>query len=278
MVEVSDSGRVHHAFGGNTYAFVYRFSDDHGATWTTRPIPISSAIGGTIDLAIGAGDVPHLALQGSTTSVWSRLMYLVWSGTSWTSTELDMGTTEKDYPQIVLGFADRPHIFSSAYHPDGASGQSVRHAFYDGAAWVYENVDAGDVYDHENDYYSAFQPEILPDDTIHLVYARHNSGSPELVRATRGPLVSDGWTPTVLAGIDGSFRNAIYVDEVAGGPAVVADGLTSYRETAGTFVASTSSLQGSDPAVLVMGHSLIVAYTSTEPSTRNRLYVSRIDF
>ncbi|MGE0790603.1 MAG: MopE-related protein [Sandaracinaceae bacterium] len=275
-VRVSPSGRVHHVYGGNTYAFRYRYSDDHGATWASYPIWTPSAIGGGIDVAIGASDVPHVVIQGSGPSVWSRMYYLVWNGTAWTSTELDMGTTEKAHPKIVLGFADRPHIFSEAYHPDGGTGSSVRHAFYDGARWVYENVDAGDNYGQVNDYYSVVQPAALPDDTMRVVFARWNSGAPAVMRATRGPLTTDGWTSAALPGITAPFRNAIYLHDVAGAPFVVTDGVVVYRESGGSFGSVSTGAMGDGPAAAEYGDRVLIAYASTEPSTSNRLYLTSV--
>lgn len=278
-VIVGPSGRVHVFFGGAQNPYVYRFSDDHGATWTTRTVASTTPINATGDMAVDSNDQPHLVYPLGGT--WGdTLTYAVWNGTSWTTAALDSGTALDDHPTVALGFAERPHVFAVAHVPDGVAGSSIRHIFYDGAAWVYENVESSGsaaTYGAASDDYATVRSEVFTDDSAHVAYTRSGQTGVEFVRADCAPGATGKWTLTVEAGV--TARNPLFVDDVANAPAVLADGLRAYQPNgSGTFVAPTPTLLGTTPDYTQQGQSLLVAYRSSGASTNGHLYFSRLTF
>ena len=94
-------------------------------------------------LAIAPGDVPLIA---SVDPVTRALELARWSGSAWTSEEIDRSAQVGHEPSLALDSADRPAV-SYFHNSSGSSPAELRFARWDGAAWSIDVI-AGEARGH----------------------------------------------------------------------------------------------------------------------------------
>lgn len=260
-------GRLHMLHGFDEGHLIYERSDDHGATSAVTSIVGTLAIGGVFDMALDSTDSPHVVYDAMVDSdVFSQLTYATFDGETWHSTKLDLTTRCSQYPSLAIGFADRPHIVTEAYHPDGVDGTSKRYIYFDGNQWRYENIDletSGSFATISDPYFSAQSLALDANDNATVAYTLEASGGAKsLVVATRPSGAAQSWTTTPVAGAT-SFANPSLVTDPAGGLFAVTDGVDLQRGHA--WQSSAIGQSGDHPAAFRRGNYLYVVYLANPP-------------
>lgn len=263
-VKLDSQGRVHVVYGANGGALYYGRSDDHGATFSSTQIGVLST-GGLFDLALDSTGAPHVAYAGDQEyTSFSDLRYAHIGASGWTSEVVDADSHSSDYPDIEIGFADRPHIVYDAYDPPGVTATTKRYAYNNGNRWVFENLDTQSVgHTFSGDqYFSSHVLRIAPDDARELLYTRHDGSSETLVLAKRGPLDADTWQQTTITGASDFATPVMFVDE-AGMHGALSDGLRIHREAAGAVWTSAAlGMAGTHVATARRGRYLYVGFVA----------------
>lgn len=263
-VKVDAQGRVHVLYGTSGGALYYGRSDDHGMTFSSTLIGTLN-IGGMFDLALDSTGAPHVAYAGDAQyTSFSDLRYAHIGPSGWTTEIVDADSHSCDYPDIELGFADRPHIVYDAYLPPGVDATTKRYAFDNGNRWVFENLDtqtAGHQFTGDT-YFSSHVLRVAADDSRELLYTRHDGDADVLVLAKRGPLDADAWQETAITGASDFATPSLFV-EADGAHGAVSDGLRVHRESAGAaWTSAALGVPGTHVSTARRGSHLYVGYVS----------------
>jgi len=103
-------------------------------SWVSEVVDSSGDVGWANSLAIDSLGNPHIAYYDHTMDL---LKHAYWNGLSWTSEEVDSGTSGP-YCSLALDSLDRPHI---AYIM-GHGGGSLKYAYWNGVSWVMPSIPA----------------------------------------------------------------------------------------------------------------------------------------
>ncbi len=118
-----------------------------------------------VALAVDAQGRPHLAYAGG-----DQHLYHAWNdGTSWQRTGVDATVRVGSPVSLALDGAGRPRI---AYYDDTFSGERLRYAAHDGAAWQIETVQSGTV---------GLYPSLAPDAAGHPHIAGYDQANGNLL-------------------------------------------------------------------------------------------------
>lgn len=266
-IRIDGAGRVHVVNGAistDPRPITYRRSDDHGVTFTTPLTVANLAPSGTFDLEVDSVGQPHIVYNASVTYGSGPLRYTHLVGTSWTTETVDPLTQYTDYPDLQLGFADRPHIVFDGYKPPGASGQTKRYAFHNGNRWILETFDVAGQATYPGDrYFSAQSLRINADGSRDVLFMRRlGAADNKLVLAHRGPLDSAVWQLTTITGTSGVMTPTMFVDH-HGKLGAVSDGVRIHREQSGTAWTTTMvGAPGRNVASARRGRYLYLGYSA----------------
>lgn len=261
-VRLDGLGRVHVAYGSSGGPLLYRRSDDRGMTFSAAVTVGTLNIGGLFDLEIDSADQPHLAYAGDAQFTYSSdLRYAHLTGTTWTTEILDPDTGASDFPDLALGFADRPHIVYEAYHPPGSTSTTKRYAFDNGNRWIFENLDVlGSSQTYGDSYFSGHTLRVDATDAREVLFTRTEGSVMTLRLARRGPGDLDTWAVSPVTGATAFGTPALFVD-AAGARGAVSDGLRLHREGGTTWASTPIDVLGSKVAVARRGRFLYLAFT-----------------
>jgi hypothetical protein len=260
-IAIDHLGRLHLLHGQNEGALYYDRSDDGGQTFEVSGPVGSLAIGGVFDLAVDSTNMPHVVWDAPQSNSFSQLTYATYDGT-WHAQPLDLTTTQSAYPSIAIGFADRPHIVTQAYRPEGATGTSKRYIYFDGNQWRYQNIEIVDNNPSSfsgDSYFSAQSLMLAADDSATVVYTKNTSAAAQsLMMATRPAGDAGTWTTAPVTGVT-SFENPSLVRDQAGALFAVSDGVALQR---GATWQTTPVIAGNHAAAFRRQNVLYIVYDS----------------
>ena len=283
-VLVDKQDRVHVLTGPAAFAgqqpLTYRRSDDGGATFAVTTVigMMGEDVLYNFDMALDSGDNPNVAYSAGNNELIhifaSGVVFTKFDGTKWTSTSIDTNSSGDDYLSLQLGFADRPHvIFQGKLGVTNLIAQpGKRHVYFNGNAWVTENIELLSTNDHypdnaliNNDFH------VNADDSIDYFFSRLNGTATTLTHAHRTTGAAGTWTETDIAGGASLSYASMFIDET-GAYAFVSDGLKLSHLSANNVLTNQAlSIVGGDAAVVRQGDALFVGYGG------NGLEVTRID-
>ncbi len=280
-VVLLDAQESVHVLYGNvtgTYKLLYRRSDDHGVTFTEPQTVGTLAIGATFDMALDSQGKPHVAFGNSKQpgSSFPGLTYTSLVNGTWQSEALDLGTTSPNEIDLALGFADRPTMIVTAYHPDGANTTHKRAVFHNGNRWVYENFDQlGGSQSYGSGYFTGHSLQLQADSSIDVLFTRLDQAVPTLYLAHRAAGDAGVWSTTPVAGVSNFMQPTLFRD-AQGRRAAVSDGVSLQRELLpGTWTTSSAGVPGDTVAQARRGRYLYLGYSDS--SNANRPTVSVVD-
>jgi hypothetical protein len=263
-VRIDAAGRIHVASAARSGAINYRVSSDGGHTFSDPVVVGTLDIGGVFDMEVDSTGAPHLAWSGDKpdTSL-SDLRYARLDSNTWSGGVIDDVSGAAMYPDLALGFADRPHIVYEAYEAPGVAKESKRYIFYNGNQWIAETADAAtDQQTYSADqYFAAHSLRIASDDSRELLFERSESNVATLYLARRGPGSGDPWQVTPVTGASGFTTSVAFLD-AHGARGAVSDGLRLHREQGASWASTPLGVVGKDAAVARRGRYLYIAYRS----------------
>lgn len=259
VVRVGPDGRVHVLFvESSSYLGIvtaypeYRVSSDHGRTWTADDPYGPEGEGLNGDLALDATGRAHVVLSDT-----RRTVYFVRDGSRWTAGAPEAGG--RTSLRLAVDTFSRPRVIY--LEPMGGS-PVLRHAYFDGAAWRYETIDATGPFGSVSDAHGRHDLAIGADGNSEVLYVRGTrAGGHSLIYAVRS--AAGAWTSTETPATGGDIANARLARASSGAPLAIADGLALLESRPGPWARTAIPVTGFHAAVARRRSDLLVAFNTT---------------
>ncbi len=168
VLDSLDRPHIGYQHGYSTIDHAYK----DGSTWVLQTAADGYAWAGLVSLALDTQDLPHLSYFAEPAGV----QYASYDGAQWVIENVDTCDWGPCSTSLALDGNDHPLL---AYYDDGS--QSLKYAFYDGAAWQFSLLDIG-LGEYGGYLAMALGPDGQPDiayedDSFNLLKYAHLDGS-----------------------------------------------------------------------------------------------------
>jgi hypothetical protein len=116
-----------------------RYAKWVGSNWSIETVDFNGDVGHTNSMTLDSNGYPHIGYYDNTNN---DLKYARWDGSAWAIETVDSYGKVGMHPSIAIDSNSYPHIsYLIQIHVGGVGHYEVKHATWDGAAWIIETVD-----------------------------------------------------------------------------------------------------------------------------------------